>query len=218
MAIFNDAVITNAGKNLIAKVLENKGTLQFTGIAAGTGLYTESEKSMGSIEAMAALKKTLAVFQINSIQYKGEAVILKGVIENTSFTSNQCITEIGLLAEDGQGSILYSVATAEKPLNIPAYNGSYAYSVTQEIYIAVSGGLQITVKRGENVYVLSEDFEIFQKEQEEALSKCALGEGLTFFVDNDGILNVTYDDGIEEGEEETENEADNTGGRQGDIG
>ena len=52
----------------------------------------------------------------------------------------------------------------------------------------------------------------------EAIEKCVQGSGLTFFVDNDGILNVTYDDGTEEGEEGTENEADNTGGRQGDIG
>ena len=53
---------------------------------------------------------------------------------------------------------------------------------------------------------------------EAELSHTVQGEGLTFFVDNEGILNVTYDDGIEEGEEGTENEADNTGGRQGDIG
>ena len=53
---------------------------------------------------------------------------------------------------------------------------------------------------------------------EAELSHTVQGEGLTFFVDNEGILNVTYDDGTEEGEEGTENEADNTGGRQGDIG
>ena len=53
---------------------------------------------------------------------------------------------------------------------------------------------------------------------EAELSHTVQGEGLTFSVDNDGILNVTYDDGTEEGEEGTENEADNTGGRQGDIG
>ena len=39
---------------------------------------------------------------------------------------------------------------------------------------------------------------------EAELSHTVQGEGLTFSVDNDGILNVTYDDGIEEGEEETE--------------
>lgn len=44
---------------------------------------------------------------------------------------------------------------------------------------------------------------------EAELSHTVQGEGLTFSVDNDGILNVTYDDGTEEGEEGTENEADN---------
>ncbi len=209
MAIFNDAVITNAGKEIIAKVIKERGTIQFTGIAAGTGIYTETEKSKDSIRGMVSLKKTLKVFPINSIQYDGDFVVLRGVVENTSFTSNQCITEIGLLAEDGEGSILYSVSTAEKPLNIPAYNGSYAYNVTQEAYIAVSGDLQITVKRSEGVYALSEDLEILQKKQKEELSKYALGKGIELFVDGEGILNIIYDDGTEEGEEETGNEADN---------
>ena len=43
----------------------------------------------------------------------------------------------------------------------------------------------------------------------EAIEKCVQGSGLTLFVDDEGILNVTYDDGTEEGEEETGNEADN---------
>ena len=34
----------------------------------------------------------------------------------------------------------------------------------------------------------------------EAIEKCVQGEGLTFFVDDEGILNITYDDGTEEGE------------------
>lgn len=204
MAVFNDAFITNAGKEIIAKVIKEKGTIQFTGIAVGTGIYTETEKSKSSVEEMVSLKKTLKVFPINSIQHDGDFVILRGVVENTSFTSNQCITEIGLLVEDGQDGVLYSVSTAEKPLNIPAYNGSYAYNVTQEAYIAISGDLQITVKRGEDVYALSEDLEFLQKKQEEALSKYVLGEGLELFVDSDGILNVTYDDETKEGEEENE--------------
>ena len=53
---------------------------------------------------------------------------------------------------------------------------------------------------------------------EAELSHTVQGEGLTFSVDNDGILNVTYDDGTEEGEEGTENEADNQSSRQGNAG
>ena len=48
-----------------------------------------------------------------------------------------------------------------------------------------------------------------KKQMEAGLSNAVQGEGLTFFVDDEGILNVTYDDGTEEGEEETENGEDN---------
>ena len=56
------------------------------------------------------------------------------------------------------------------------------------------------------------DYKAFNENTEKIeaeLSHTVQGEGLTFSVDNDGILNVTYDDGTEEGEEGTENEADN---------
>jgi len=44
---------------------------------------------------------------------------------------------------------------------------------------------------------------------EAELSHTVQGEGLTFFMDDEGILNITYDDGTEEGEEETGNATKN---------
>ena len=43
----------------------------------------------------------------------------------------------------------------------------------------------------------------------EAIEKCVQGSGLTLFVDNEGILNITYDDGTEE--EEGQDGTDNQG-------
>ena len=44
MAIFRDAVITDAGKEATEKLIVSTGTLQFTGFAVGTGTYTKAEK------------------------------------------------------------------------------------------------------------------------------------------------------------------------------
>ena len=53
--------------------------------------------------------------------------------------------------------------------------------------------------------VLNENTEKIEAE----LSHTAQGEGLTLFVDNEGILNITYDDGTEE--EEGQDGTDNQG-------
>ena len=164
MAVFRDAVITDAGKEATERLIVSTGTLQFTGFAAGTGTYTKAEKEESSLKEMTSLKKLLKVYDINSITKKDGTVILKSIIENTDFTSSQSITEIGLVANDGENDILYSIAVAENPLNIPEYNGVYTYTVTQEAYVAISRDLNVTIERPGEVYALAEDLETYVKD------------------------------------------------------
>ena len=102
MAVFNDACITDAGREMMERLISEAGKMQFTGIAVGTGTYTKAEKEESSIREMTALKKLLKVYDINSVSKKEGLVILKSIIENTGFTSSQSITEIGLIANDGR--------------------------------------------------------------------------------------------------------------------
>ncbi len=163
MAVFRNAVITDAGKEATERLIGSTGTLQFTGFATGTGTYTKAEKEEVSVRKMQSLKKILKVYEINSISRKDGIVVLKSIIENTGFTSSQSITEIGLVANDGANDILYSVSVAEKPLNIPEYNGIYTYTVTQEAYVAISRDLNVTVEQSEGVYALAEDLQRYVK-------------------------------------------------------
>ena len=181
MAVFNDACITDAGREMMERLISEAGTMQFTGIAVGTGTYTKAEKEESSIREMTALKKLLKVYDINSVSKKEGLVILKSIIENTGFTSSQSITEIGLIANDGREAILYSVSIAEKPLNIPEYNGTYTYTVTQEAYVAISRDLKIIVTQDKGVYALAEDIQKLIKD-------------LSYDKNNDTILITRNDD------------------------
>ncbi len=181
MAVFNDACITDAGREMMERLISEAGTMQFTGIAVGTGTYTKAEKEESSIREMIALKKLLKIYDINSVSKKDGLVILKSIIENTGFTSSQSITEIGLIASDGRENILYSVSVAEKPLNIPEYNGTYTYTVTQEAYVAISRDLKIIVIQDKGVYALAEDVQKLVKD-------------LSYDKDNNTILITRNDD------------------------
>ena len=70
MAVFRDAVITDAGKEATEKLIVSTGTLQFTGFAVGTGTYTKAEKEEASLKEITSLKKLLKVYDVNSITKK----------------------------------------------------------------------------------------------------------------------------------------------------
>ena len=53
------------------------------------------------------------------------------------------------------------------------------------------------------------ELSLVKQSVENLINTSVQGEGLTFFVDNEGILNITYDDGTEE--EEGQDGTDNQG-------
>ncbi|RKI39796.1 hypothetical protein D7V86_26715 [bacterium D16-51] len=127
------------------------------------------------------------------------------MISNQDLQESYLLTEIGVFANDpDKGEILYAVCCAipEDAQKVLRYNGEFISNLVMSLNVKVSGESSVTFVSS-RCFALQEDLEAVQKE----MLKHALGEGLTFFVDADGILNVTYDDG----EEETESETDNPG-------
>ncbi|RKI37286.1 hypothetical protein D7V86_24855 [bacterium D16-51] len=53
------------------------------------------------------------------------------------------------------------------------------------------------------------ELSLVKQSVESLINTSVQGEGLEFFVDDEGILNVIYDDEAGDGEEETESETDN---------
>ena len=205
MTNFKRTRLTADGNSLAAKSGIN---VEFTKVETGCGIYRQDE----DVGILTELKDKKQAFIINSISRKEDTLVkLNFVISNRDLQESYLLTEIGIFANDpDKGEILYAVCCAvpEDSQKVLRYNGEFISSMVMSVNIRVSGESTVSFDSS-GVFALQVDFEELQKNQKEALSKCALGEGLTFFVDNNGILNVTYDDGTEE--EEGQDGTDNQG-------
>lgn len=157
MAIFNDAVITNLGKETVKNILTAGNELNFSGLIIGTGIYTELEKSKEEIEKMTSLKMYLAKYPIDNISFENNVIKLQTAITNIDFTEDESVTEIGILADYNGEEILFCVAVSQRALSIPKYDGSYAYTIMHESFVSLSSEINIAIKKREGAYALQEE-------------------------------------------------------------
>lgn len=204
MTNFKRTRLTADGNILAAKSGIN---VEFTKVETGCGIYRQDE----DVGILTGLKDKKQTFTINSISRKEDALVkLNFVISNRYLQESYLLTEIGIFANDpDKGEILYAVCSSipEDSQKVLRYNGEFISNIVMSVNIKVSGESTVSFNAS-GVFALQEDFEELQRNQEEALSKYALGKGIELFVDNEGILNITYDDGTEgeEGQDGTDNQ------------
>lgn len=159
MAKFKNVVITNSGLALITAT-QNGGTIEFTGLKMGNGIYYGSEV----LEDMTALKSVKKTLGITGIIRNGSVLKIRSVVTNEGVTEGYYITEIGLFAKDASGKeILYAIFIAEtdRADYFSPYE-EFPQSMTLEIYISAAGvdeSVTFTASIIEGVYATVEDLE-----------------------------------------------------------
>lgn len=209
-------VITNKGNELAARLLAGTTTASFTKIATSDRDY--SGHDLKTLEALEIKQETL----ISQVEREEAAVItVYGSIDARELEDGYYIQAVGLYARDAEGTeILYAVARDEYPKYLAPYNdsGRVLSGATFKLHVKVDNADQVSLevdsaavpslREMQDLREKSEKIKIdlyeVKKSLENLTNTSAQGAGLTFFVDSDGILNVTYDDGTEEGEEENE--------------
>ncbi|MCI5996091.1 MAG: phage tail protein [Blautia sp.] len=170
---YNNPVITNAGRELIARAQAGEIKVAFTRVAVGNGAYTDDEKAAANLQEMTALKS-----QKNSYRLSGIDVISRKAVKVTAMITNQdpetsdvlidqdyYITEMGLYAKPQGGEdsteILYSitVSSGEYGDYMPAYDGSSPAQIIQEYVIAVSNAAQIVIQTENGSVAMAKDLE-----------------------------------------------------------
>jgi len=146
MAKFNSAMITNAGKKLLADSLAGKSRLKFYCIAIGNGNYDGTE----DLIVMTDLKSKKQEVFLNSIsKEKDNCVRIKALISNEKLTEGYYMTEMGLFAIDELNPdnmpVLYSVAVAETADYFPEYDGKVPMIILQEYYAVVSETMSVDI-------------------------------------------------------------------------
>lgn len=158
MARYQRIVTTEAGLKLLAAAVAG-GTITFTAIKTGSGIYTGTEV----LSEMTDLKNAMQTFGVSSITRTGREVKLRSVLNNDNLVEGYSMTEIGLYAKDTTGAeILYAIIIAETGFSdyLPPYELTPA-SITMELYLTLTeteGSVTFAAEVIAGTYVPVEDF------------------------------------------------------------
>ena len=140
MAEFRRMIVTDKGRNLIAKLLDGASGVQFTRLALSSTAYSDSQ--IPALTSVSNVKQSVSVSK--TVKLTTAAIKLEGAITNENLTTGYTLNSIAVYAADpDEGEILYSVAGASTAGYVPPYNGI----TVSGIYLTVT----TTVSNADNV-------------------------------------------------------------------
>lgn len=148
---YRDAVITNVGAALLARIEQSAAALEITKIVVGSGNYSAAEKEPAALRERTALKAAQNAYTPSSVVVSDATSIkVTTLISNVDpvtgdalVTSGYYINEIGVYCKEYGGSssteCLYCIAVTGGATGdyMPAYSGGGAAQITQDIYLTV---------------------------------------------------------------------------------
>lgn len=145
MAEWSNAIMTDVGAALQAKVNAGKTKLTFTKIKVGSGV--NSTNPLALTDVISSKWETTNFV----VKLEGKIVSVDTIITNTGIHEAFRMSEIGLFAQDpDKGEILYAYLTDPEPDRMPAESGSVV--VSQELTIGMvfsnTGNVSLTVNIG----------------------------------------------------------------------
>ena len=145
MAEWSNAIMTDVGNALQAKVNAGQTKLTFTKIKVGSGVNAMNPLALTDV--ISSKWETTNII----VKREGKIVSVDTFITNSGITEAFRMSEIGLFAKDpDKGEILYAYLTDPEPDRMPAEGGSVV--VSQELSIGMmfsnTGNVSLTVNMG----------------------------------------------------------------------
>ena len=168
MAAFTTA-LTDAGRALMADLIQNEDSLVFTNVTVGDGSYSASEKTQAALKVRTALKSLKETYEVSfTEQTTPLEVRLKSNIANYDpathtalFEEGFYVNEIGVMARPASGgtAILFMVAVVitDQGDFLPHYEGSNPVEMVQDIIIKVNNDTTVTITYSGSAFALAED-------------------------------------------------------------
>lgn len=144
MGVYKKAVITNAGRALMARSIAGEIVMQFSRVITSSHIYP-SDTDFKGYTSLEGIQQTVIP---SNVQVVNDTLIsVRGLFSNESISESYLIQNIGLYATDGVDEVLFSVSQATTPDEMPAYNGvapsSFIYTIQATVSQASSLSLTI---------------------------------------------------------------------------
>ena len=153
MAEFNSHIITNAGRNLLARALAGEGKVIFTKAAFG------DQKHSGNLREVTELKNKKLDLNVMNIRNDNGTAVLTVQISNKDVDQSFQTEEFGVYAkiEGDATEILYSYTTAVSADTFPNNRLGKTYESIQDIYMAISSDVEAEIYVRDGVIYLTRD-------------------------------------------------------------
>ena len=153
MADFNSHIITNVGRNLLARALAGEGKVLFTKAAFG------DQKHSGNLREVTELKNKKLDLNVMNIRNDNGTAVLTVQISNENVEQSFQTEEFGVYAkiEGDITEILYSYTTAVSADTFPNNRLGKTYESIQDIYMAISSDIEAEIYVRDGVIYLTRD-------------------------------------------------------------
>ena len=150
MATYNQFVVTDAGRALLAKAVANKGTFTVSSIKTSSHTYTQSE-----IAAMYNLDDVKQSFPLASATTVDSTTIkLQFNVTNIGLAASYTLATLGVYATYNDSETLFAVSTANNPDVMNAEQaGALVRNILTTVYIKTSNASSISIAVDMDTYV-----------------------------------------------------------------
>lgn len=155
MAEFNNAVITNKGRELASKLLAGD-RMEFTKVVTSDHKYPVGT-DLASVVNIPSIRQTSP---INNVTIQNQySVNVVANFKNTNIVVGYNIRVVGLYAKDlDDNEILYSISTTNKPDYMPPFNGVTLSTVEYSLITSVSNADNVIINLYDGNTISREEF------------------------------------------------------------
>ena len=159
MANYIGWILTNKGRELLAKAINNETKINVTKFKIGTGYNTGNDRELTDL-----LDKRNE-FPVNSYERKENGIVeFTFIVSNKTGTGESTITnsykisEMGIYAQDDSGTeILYAYNKGTDGDYIPVYNGKNAIDIVEKCIIIIDQAATLNVTIDNSMTYLTRD-------------------------------------------------------------
>lgn len=150
MATYNQFVVTDAGRALLAKAVANKGAFTISSIKTSSHTYTQS-----AIAALTSLDDIRQSFPLASATTVDSTTIkLEFKVTNVGLAASYTLATLGVYATYNNSETLFAVSTANNPDVMNAEQaGALVRNILTTVYIKTSNASSISIAVAMDTYV-----------------------------------------------------------------
>lgn len=150
MATYNQFVVTDAGRALLAKAVANKGTFTVSSIKTSSHTYTQS--AIANLTSLDDIRQSFPLASAATVD--STTIKLEFNVTNVGLAASYTLATLGVYATYNNSETLFAVSTANNPDVMNAEQaGALVRNILTTVYIKTSNASSISIAVAMDTYV-----------------------------------------------------------------